>query len=66
MALPARIVRHCRSRLFRSKAADSSGANLAGGQFLLRTLVLCRLLRREVLRPAERFGWRKGGVAFTA
>ena len=55
MLLPARFVRHCRSRLFRSKVADSSGSDLTGGQLLMRTLILRRVLRREVLAPAERF-----------
>ena len=46
MLLAARFVRHCRSRLFRSKVADSGGSDLTGGQLMMRTLVLRRLLRR--------------------
>ena len=55
MLLPARFVRHCRARLFRSKVADSSGTDLTGGQLLMRTLILRRVLRREVLAAGERF-----------
>ena len=55
MLLSARFVRHCRSRLFRSKVADSGGSDLTGGQLLMRTLILRRVLRRDVLGPAERF-----------
>ena len=55
MLLPARFVRHCRGRLFRSKVADSGGTDLTGGQLLMRTLILRRVLRREVLAGTEQF-----------
>ena len=55
LLLPARFVRHCRGRLFRSKVADSGGTDLTGGQLLMRTLILRRALRRAVLSADERF-----------
>jgi acyl-[acyl-carrier-protein]-phospholipid O-acyltransferase/long-chain-fatty-acid--[acyl-carrier-protein] ligase len=54
MSLPSSAVRNCKKRKFRSKIADSSGANLSGAQCLLRALVLRRLLRRHVLGPEEK------------
>ena len=52
--LVPRFIRTCRRRRWRPKVADSTGAALTGGQLLLRTLVLRRLLRRQVLGPDER------------
>jgi acyl-[acyl-carrier-protein]-phospholipid O-acyltransferase/long-chain-fatty-acid--[acyl-carrier-protein] ligase len=49
------MLRECRRSLFRSKVGDSTGANLTGGAVLLRSLVLRRVLRREVLAPDEKF-----------
>jgi acyl-[acyl-carrier-protein]-phospholipid O-acyltransferase/long-chain-fatty-acid--[acyl-carrier-protein] ligase len=43
----------CRANLWRAKVADSSGAELTGAGLLTRTLVLRRLLRREVLVDDE-------------
>jgi acyl-[acyl-carrier-protein]-phospholipid O-acyltransferase / long-chain-fatty-acid--[acyl-carrier-protein] ligase len=47
------FIRSCKRQRRRSKVADSLGVELAGGSLLLRTLVLRRLLRREVLAPDE-------------
>ena len=44
----------CRRRKWAPKVADSTGAEMTGGQLLTRTLVLRRLLRRHVLSPVER------------
>ena len=40
--------RKCRSALWRSKVADSTGVELTGGKLLTRTLVFRRLLLRSV------------------
>jgi acyl-[acyl-carrier-protein]-phospholipid O-acyltransferase/long-chain-fatty-acid--[acyl-carrier-protein] ligase len=53
MILPRQFLRACRKGLFRSKVADSSGLDLRGGQLLLRTLVLKRLLEKHLLAPGE-------------
>ena len=45
----------CRRQMRRAKVADSMGVELTGGGLLLRTLILRRLLRREVLAPDEQF-----------
>jgi len=55
LILPRQFLRMCRRNLWRSKVADSSGLNLSGGGLLLQTLVLCRLLAREVLSPDENY-----------
>ena len=52
--LPRKFLRMCRSNLRRVKVADSSGAELTGAALLTRTLVLRRLLRREVLGTDEK------------
>lgn len=44
------MLRICKSRLFTSKVADSTGADLTGGIFLTRMLVLRRLLNRHILK----------------
>lgn len=49
------MIRNCKRRLFRSKVADSTGAELTGGSMLMRALILRRLLRREVLAPQEQY-----------
>lgn len=46
MLLPQAFIRRCKTRKFRSKLADSTGADLKGGEVLMRTLILRRLLRR--------------------
>ncbi|HUT12814.1 MAG TPA: AMP-binding protein [Thermoguttaceae bacterium] len=54
MVLPRKFLRMCRANRRRTKIADSSQAELTGGGLLMRTLVLRRLLRREVLAADER------------
>jgi acyl-[acyl-carrier-protein]-phospholipid O-acyltransferase / long-chain-fatty-acid--[acyl-carrier-protein] ligase len=46
MLLPQAFVRRCKTRKFQSKVADSTGSDLKGGELLMRTLILRRLLRR--------------------
>ena len=46
------VVRSCKRRKFRSKVADSSGVDLTGGTVLARSLILRRLLRRNVFVSA--------------
>lgn len=53
MILPRKFLRMCRRRMRAPKVADSMGTELSGAGLLLRTLVLRRLLRREVLAPDE-------------
>ncbi len=55
MSLPKEIIRGCKKRKFRSKIADSSGADLTGGSALMRALILRRLLRRHLLADDEKF-----------
>ena len=53
--IPARrFLRNCRSCMGRSKAADSTGMDLSGGELLTRTLVLRRLFRKHVLAADEK------------
>ncbi len=54
MVPPRKFLRMCRDNLRRTKIADSSGVELTGGQLLMRTLILRRILRREVLGDDER------------
>ena len=51
---PRAFVRRCRGAMFRSKIADSTGADLTGGSLLMRTLMFVRLLNR-LLAPDEKF-----------
>jgi acyl-[acyl-carrier-protein]-phospholipid O-acyltransferase/long-chain-fatty-acid--[acyl-carrier-protein] ligase len=53
-ALPRAMIRNCRKSLFRFKLADTSGAELTGGQLLARTIVTRRLLLRHVLAEDEK------------
>ncbi len=53
-ALTPKFLRTCRRQMRRLKVADSTGAKLSGAGLLTRTLILRRLLRREVLAPDER------------
>lgn len=46
---------NCRRSMFRPKVADSSGMESTGGQMLMRSLILRRLLLREVLGPDEKY-----------
>ncbi len=48
------FIRRCKGRKRTSKIADSLGANLTGGQALMRALILRRILRR-VLAADEQF-----------
>jgi acyl-[acyl-carrier-protein]-phospholipid O-acyltransferase / long-chain-fatty-acid--[acyl-carrier-protein] ligase len=52
--LPRRFLRTCRRSMFRDKVADSAGQVLSGGQLLLRTLIVKRLLERLVLGPEDK------------
>lgn len=53
MTLPRMFLRNCRKSMSRSKVADSGGQDLSGGKLLLRTLIVKRLLAREVLADDE-------------
>src|SRR5258707_14963358 len=55
MNLPRMFLRNCRRSMSRSKVADSAGQDLTGGQLLLRTLLVKRLLHRKVLAADEKF-----------
>jgi acyl-[acyl-carrier-protein]-phospholipid O-acyltransferase/long-chain-fatty-acid--[acyl-carrier-protein] ligase len=54
MVLPRQFLRMCRSSLRRPKIADSTGVEMTGGNLLMRTLILRRILRRT-LGADERF-----------
>lgn len=55
MMVPSRVfIRQCKARQRRPKIADSMGNEHTGGDTLLRTLILRRLLRR-VLSPDEQY-----------
>ena len=54
LILPRKFLRMCRRRMRRAKVADSTGVELSGAGLLTRTLVVRRLLRREVLAEDER------------
>jgi len=56
MNLPRMFLRNCRKSMSRSKVADSAGQDLvSGAQLLLRTLIVKRLLERDVLAADEKF-----------
>ncbi len=55
MVLPRLMLRKCRKALFRFKLADSLGTKCTGGTLLMRTLILRRLLCRQVLQPEEKY-----------
>jgi len=55
IALPRLMLRKCRKSLFRMKIADSTGAKLSGAAVLMRTFILRRLLRREILQHDEHY-----------
>jgi acyl-[acyl-carrier-protein]-phospholipid O-acyltransferase/long-chain-fatty-acid--[acyl-carrier-protein] ligase len=55
VALPRAMIRNCRKSLFRWKIADSTGAIRSGGQTLMRTIALRRLLVRHFLAPDEKY-----------
>ncbi|MFN0022078.1 MAG: acyl-[ACP]--phospholipid O-acyltransferase [Pirellulaceae bacterium] len=49
------FIRQCKSRKRKPKIADSTGAELSGGDVLLRSLILRRLLRRHTLASDEKY-----------
>ena len=49
MGLAEAFIRTCKQRKRGSKIADSTGLNLSGGELLMRSLILRRLLLRHVL-----------------
>ena len=53
--LPKLFLRRCREKGARVKISDSTAAQLSGHDLLLRTLVLRRILEREVLKADEKF-----------
>jgi len=53
--LPKLFIRRCREKGERTKISDSTGAQLSGHDLLLRTLVLRRILNRQVLKADEKF-----------
>ncbi len=54
--IPPRVfLRNCRRNRKSPKMADSMGEELTGGDVLLRTFILRRLLLREVLQPGEKY-----------
>jgi len=53
MVPPRTMLRACRKNRFRKKIADSTGVEMTGGTLLTSSLVLRRLLRREVLQKDE-------------
>jgi acyl-[acyl-carrier-protein]-phospholipid O-acyltransferase/long-chain-fatty-acid--[acyl-carrier-protein] ligase len=55
MNLPRMFLRNCRRNRSRSKVADSAGQEMTGGQLLLRTLIVKRILERSVLAADEKF-----------
>lgn len=54
MNLTRKFLRECRKSRGRSKVADSTGGEMNGGTLLLRTIILKRILEREVLAQDER------------
>lgn len=55
MNLPRMFLRMCRRNRSQPKVADSAGQELTGGQLLLRTLIVKRILARSVLAADEKF-----------
>jgi acyl-[acyl-carrier-protein]-phospholipid O-acyltransferase / long-chain-fatty-acid--[acyl-carrier-protein] ligase len=53
--VPKTFIRQCKRRLFARKVADTSGVELTGGQLLMRSLILRRLLRRNTLTNDEQY-----------
>jgi acyl-[acyl-carrier-protein]-phospholipid O-acyltransferase/long-chain-fatty-acid--[acyl-carrier-protein] ligase len=54
-ALPRAMIRNCRKKKFGWKFADSTGAELSGGNLLARTFISRRLLLRHVLRDSDQY-----------
>ena len=53
--LPNTFLRRCKQRKFAPKVADTLGADLTGGQLLMRTWIVWRLLQRKILAADERY-----------
>ncbi len=53
-SLTKSAIRMCKRRRFATKVADSSSGPLTGGNVLLRSLILRRILRRTVLKNGEK------------
>ena len=54
LILPRRFLRMCRNCFWRGKVADFSGQQLTGGDLLVQTLVLRRVLERAILASDEK------------
>ncbi len=52
---PKAFLRNCRAHRKKLLLTDSLGEQMTGGQVLIRTLILRRLLLREVLQPDEKY-----------
>src|SRR5688500_14407882 len=55
LILPRLFLRSCRRAGSRLKVADSTGAELSGNVLLLRTLIVRRLLTRNILAGDEKY-----------
>jgi acyl-[acyl-carrier-protein]-phospholipid O-acyltransferase/long-chain-fatty-acid--[acyl-carrier-protein] ligase len=53
LILPRKFLRVCHRQMRMRKVADSMGTELTGANLLLRTLILRRILRRDVFAPDE-------------
>jgi acyl-[acyl-carrier-protein]-phospholipid O-acyltransferase / long-chain-fatty-acid--[acyl-carrier-protein] ligase len=70
LTLPRKFLRMCRTNWRRPKIADSTGVELTGGELLVRTMVLRRVLRRILAQEEKYVGVllppSAGGVAANA
>ena len=55
MVLPRLMLRKCRKAMFGLKVADSTGMSLTGGQLLMRTMILRRILLSKVFTDDEKY-----------
>lgn len=55
IGLPRLMLRKCRKAMFSMKIAESSGMQLTGGMLLMRSLILRRLLLKNVLTADEKY-----------
>lgn len=53
---PQNFIRQCKRRKFRFKAGDSMGQSSTGGNLLMRTLILRRLLKRNNISDQKNIG----------
>ena len=53
--LPRMLIQQCRKRGKEMKVVDSMGVKLSGIDLLLRTIILQRILKREVLKADEKY-----------